>query len=159
MNLAIKLYEDFHKYPPTKIGDFPDSFFIPEQATFVGPALYVLYRSAKCDPITYIKPDKPENYIHEHKSGVKICIVDSDDGPEKKIPQYVHRVDGLTFLGKCLGFGFIDHDGDDIEAKCTSSELYAIPSGKALLVVEKKKKVTAIIWGGKLNVEPRGIVG
>jgi hypothetical protein len=31
--------------------------------------------------------------------------------------------------------------------------------GKALVVVQGKRKVLALIWGGKLDVEPRGIVG
>lgn len=156
---AEKLYEEFHKYGPREIGQFPTSFSIPEEAVFVGPALYVLYRSAKCDPLTYAKPSKPINYIHEHKQGVKVYIIGSDEGVERRVPKYIHSVDTLTLLGKCLGFGYTDLDDCEVEATCTSSELYSIPSGKALLVIEKKKKVTAMIWGGALNVEPRGIVG
>jgi len=38
-------------------------------------------------------------------------------------------------------------------------ELYTIPAGTALLVVEDKRHVAAIIWGGALGVECRGIVG
>ena len=158
MSKAEKLFEDFHKYNPHEIKQFPASFYIPEQAPFVGPALYVLYRSAKCDPITHLKPDKPINYIHEHGQGVKVYLL-GDEGPVRNVPKYIHGIDTLTLLGKCLGFGYTDHEGFDVEATCTSSELYSIPSGKALLVIEKKKQVTAMIWGGKLNVEPRGIVG
>jgi hypothetical protein len=156
---AEKLYVDFHKYEAKKIGEFPSGFYIPGFATFVGPAVHVLYRSSKYDPVTYMKPDRPIDYIHEHGPGVKICIVDDDDGPERKVPQYIQNVGSLTLLGKCLGFAYVDEDGDVVDATCTSCELYAIPSGKALLVVEKKKKVLVLIWGGKLNVEPRGIVG
>jgi hypothetical protein len=160
LHQAEKLFEEFHKYPPTKIGEFHSSFYIPEQATFVGPALFVLYRSSKNDPVTYLKPAKPIDYIHEHKSGVKVYVTDSEGGSERKVPQRIHNVGELTYLGKCLGFAYIDDEDEEVEAECTGKvELYTIPSGKALLVVENKKKVLALIWGGKLNVEPRGIVG
>jgi hypothetical protein len=125
----------------------------------MGPALYVLYRSAKLDPLTYAKPKKPIDYIHKHKAGVKVYRVDTDDGPERVVPQYIHSPTALVLLGKCLGFGYTDYDGDDVDAECKGPELFSIPSGKALLVIEKRRKVVALIWGGKLRVEPRGIVG
>lgn len=156
---AEKLFADFHKYEAEKIGEFHNSFLIPESAVFVGEGSYVLYRSAKFDPITYAKPDKPVDYIHELGDGVRIFRLDTNEGPEHTVPQYIHSVDTLVLLGKCLGFGYLDEDDDEVEAKCTSCDLYAIPSGKALLIVEKKQQVLALIWGGKLNVEPRGIVG
>jgi hypothetical protein len=157
---AEKLFADFHGYEPEEISQFPDSFFIPEYAAFAGPAMYVLYLSAKCDPVTMKKPTKPVNYIHEHEEGVKVYIVDSDEGPERKVPKYIHSADALTFLGVCTGFGYSEEDGSEVEATCTKNVgLYAIPSGKGLLVIEGKRKVAALIWGGKLNVEPRGIVG
>lgn len=156
---AEKLFADFHKYEAEKIGEFPSSFYIPEDATFVGEGAYVLYRSAKFDPITHAKPDRPIDYIHELGDGVRISRLDTDEGAERAVPQYIHSAGALVLLGKCLGFGYLDEDGDDVEATCTSCDLYAIPSGKALLVIEKKEKVLALIWGGKLNVEPRGIVG
>lgn len=155
----MKLFEDFHKYAPKEIGKFHASFYIPDEAYFVGPAIHVLYRSAKCDPVTYIKPKKPINYIHTHKSGVKVCLLEEDLGPARKVPATIHSVEALTLLGKCLGFAYIDEDDDEIEAECTNEELYATPSGKALLVIQNKRRVMAIIWGGKLDVEPRGIVG
>lgn len=158
---AEKLFADFHKYEAEEIKAFPSSFRIPERAPCVGPALYVLYRSAKCDPITYLKPDKPIDYIHEHKPGVKVYILDSSEceGPVRSVPKYIHEADTLVLLGKCLGFAYSNVNGDEENLECTSCELYSIPNGKALLVVEKKREVLAMIWGGKLNVEPRGIVG
>lgn len=155
---AEKLFEDFHKYEPRVIGAFPSTFFIPESMEFAGPAIHVLYRSAKLDPVTYVRPDKPIDYIHEHEAGVKVYLLDCG-GPERSVPRYIHSVGELTRLGKCLGFAYIDDEGDEVEATCTNCDLYAIPSGKALLIIEKKKKVLCMIWGGKLNVEPRGIVG
>lgn len=159
MSKAVKLYEDFHKYSPNKIAPFPASVKIPQEVVCIGPAVHILYRSAKCDPITYLKPNGPIDYIHEHKAGVKVYLVgDKEEGPLRKVPRYIRGVEEITFLGKCLGFAFLD-EGETIGAECTSCELFAIPSGKALLIIEKKKKLLAIIWGGKLNVEPRGIVG
>lgn len=156
---AEQLFADFHKYEASRIEAFPASFSIPDAANLAGPAVHVLYRSAKCDPITYIKPDAAIDYIHEHKTGVRVYRLDSDDGVERSVPKYIHGVTTLVKLGKCLGFAYIDGGGDVIEATCTNCDLYAIPSGKALLVVEKKRNVLALIWGGKLDVEPRGIVG
>lgn len=155
---AEKLYEDFHKYNPKSVGQFPNSFKIPTDATLAGPALFVLYRSSKYDPLTYEKPSKPINYIHKHKKGVKVYLI-GGDGPDRAVPKYIHSTDTLVLLGKCLGFAY-EEDGDEVEATCSGGvELYAIPSGKALLVVENKRRVSALIWGGKLRVEPRGIVG
>jgi hypothetical protein len=157
---AGNLYRDFHKYDPKSIGQFPASFSIPKTATCVGPAIHVLYRSSKFDPITYAKPASSIDYIHEHKKGVKVYIIGSDEGPERKVPQRIHAVDGLVSLGKCLGFAYVDQEGDQVDAECTGKvELYSVPSGTALLVIENKRKVLALIWGGKLRVEPRGIVG
>lgn len=158
---AEKLFEDFHKYPSTKIDEMPSSFYIPEHVAFAGPALFVLYRSKKFDPLTYAKPSGPIDYIHEHKAGVKAYVV-KGDGPERKVPKQIHSAGKLTFLGKCLGFGFVDEDGDEVEASCTGKvELCAVPyrKGHALLAIENRRKVLALIWGGKLRVEPRGIVG
>jgi hypothetical protein len=158
---AEKLYEDFHKYPATRIDEMHRSFFIPETAACVGPALYVLYRSSKLDPFTYAEPEGGSiDYIHEHKKGVKVYLPDSDWGPDRKVPKRIHESNKLTFLGECLGFGYIDDDGDEVEATCRGKvELCSTPSGKALLVVENRKEVLALIWGGTLGVKPQGIVG
>jgi len=128
----------------------------------VGPALYVLYRSSKLDPFTYAVPDKPTDYIHEHKNGVKVYVVNDSDGPERKVPQKIQNIQKMAFLGKCLGFGYVDEDGDEVEATASGKvELCAVPyrKGHALIVLENRRKVLALIWGGKLRVEPRGIVG
>lgn len=156
---AISLYEDFHKYRPKEVGRFPNSFKIPRFAEFVGPALYVLYRSEKYDPITYQPPDAPIDYIHEHKAGVKVYWCEQHGS--SKVPSFICKADNLVSLGGCLGFGYIDENNDEIEATCDPDEveLYSAPSGKGLLVVENKREVVAMIWGGKLRVEPRGIVG
>lgn len=158
---AQKLYEDFHKYPATRVDELHRSFYIPEVSTCVGPALYVLYKSAKLDPFTYAKPDGgTTDYIHEHKKGVKVYLPGSEFGPERKVPQRICGAGELTFLGKCLGFGYTDEDGDEVEATCKGKvDLCSIPSGKALIVIEDRRSVLALIWGGTLGVKPQGIVG
>jgi hypothetical protein len=157
---AEKLYEEFHKYAPKEVKAFHASMKIPTRVALMGPAVHVMYRSAKCDPITYVKPSKPIDYIHEHEARVKVydSSVSSCD-VIRMVPKRIIKVPKLTMLGKCLGFAFLDENDSVVEATCTNCDLFSIPSGKALLIIEKKKKVLVMIWGGKLDVEPRGIVG
>ena len=158
---AVKLYTDFHRFEPRDINTFHKDFFIPHEGVMVGPALMVLYTSDKVDPYSLVPPDKPEHYYHEHKDGVKVVRFDApdDEGPIKKIPKRICGVGSLTRLGRCDGFFYLNQDDEEVAAECTGNvELYATPNGKALLVIDKKKDVVAAIWGGKLDVEPRGIV-
>ena len=158
---AIRKYIEFHQYEPKSLGSFTPSFYIPTEATYVGPASFVLYRSSKKDPVTLHKPGRPVDYIHKHEKGVKLYRCDrAADGTMRKVPRWIHETDALTLLGKCLGFGYFSGDYE-VEAKGRRPlpELYAVPSGKALLVVEAKRRVVVLIWGGSLRVEPRGIVG
>lgn len=160
MKKAIKLYEDFHKFEPRDIGEFSSSFYIPEEAIYVGEAKDVMYRSDKLNPST-LENEGMINYIHDHKKGVKVYRVDKDaDGPTRSVPKRVWGVTELVRLGECLGFTYRDHSGEEVEAvtRKPRPDLYATPDGRALLVIEGKRKVVALIWGGNLNVEPRGIV-
>lgn len=161
MKKAINKYVAFHKHDPRKISEFPPSFSIPDHGVLVGKASYVLYRSDKHDPTTLVKPKRPINYIHEHDSGVRVVRFDrSARGTEKRIPSFICNAGQLVLLGQCLGFGYLDEDREEIAAETRTPypELYTIPSGKALLVVQGKRSVQAIIWGGRLGVEARGIV-
>lgn len=161
---AHQLYEGFHKYGPKKRTRAPASFRIPKSVKLKGKGVHVLYRSRKFNPITYAN-EGAHNYIHDHKAGVNVYFC---DGSGKKVPSAVARAEELVYLGKCLGFAYKDAKGKLVEYECDprSVEWYAVPNptqlcpeGHALLVVEKKQKVVAMIWGGKLRVEPRGIVG
>lgn len=156
---AVNKYVEFHQFEPTDIGEFSDSFSIPTKARYAGEALFVLYRSGKKDPLTLMTPIDPRDYIHEHEDGVKLYRLDRVS--PSRVPNWIHEATALTLLGKCLGFAYTDKDGEEIEARGTDPlpELYCIPSGKALLVVEDKSRVVALLWGGKLRVESRGIVG
>lgn len=163
---ASDLYEDFHRYEPRDIGEFAPSFRIPSHVYKQGRAVDVLYRSLKTDPETLKRPRKPVDYIHDHDSrGVVTHLVDGD-GERVATPDWIRSATALTMLGQCIGFSFEGRDGEPVQAKGQRPlpELYAVQTGgwspkAALLVIQDKREVIAIIWGGKLRVEPRGIVG
>ena len=160
MRKAVHLYKEFHQFEPRKIGPFPKSFTVPHQAVCVGEALEVLYRSDKLNPTTH-EDEGMIDYIHEHDPGVRAYRTDQGaDGPVRQVPKFIWGSKELVLLGSCLGYAYLDSEGDEIEAKVRTPypELYSIPSGRALLVVQDKKKVLALIWGGRLGVEDRGIV-
>ena len=153
-------FEEFHRKQPTKIGEFASSFEIPTTMCELGDAVHVLYRSDKKDPATGRQPKKPVDYIHEHHAGVKAYAVDMDGLTEVDVPDFICKADALVLLGFCLGFRYRDDDGEqDAEGDDPLPELYATPCGKALIVVQDKKEVLAMIWGGGLGVWARGIDG
>jgi hypothetical protein len=157
---ARNLYEAFHRHPPRKIGEFAPSFVIPHRVFKQGKAIDVLYRSNKVDPETLKTPRRPVDYIHEHDPGVFTYLAEGD-GTSVATPHWVRDADALVLLGKCLGFKFTGPDGELVEAqgKNPLPELYATTNGKALLVIDDKCSLIAVMWGGELGVEPRGIVG
>ena len=157
---AADLYEAFHRFEPRRIGTFASGFKIPSSMHAQGRSINVLYRSDKVDPSTLRRPRRPVDYIHEHKPGVRTYLA-RGAGELVQVPAYLRDADQLTLLGECLGFSFEGRDGAEVEAvgKGKLPELYATPNGRALLVVQDKRQVLAAMWGGKLNVEPRGIVG
>lgn len=156
---AIDKYVEFQRLTPNKVGEFAASFLIPTRMRKVGKAKWVTYRSDKIDPATERDPGKPIDYIHEHDAGV--CLYVPDGRLDTDVPHFITDVRALTKLGSCLGFAFVDADGNDGEGKGKRPlpELYCIPSGKALLVIQDKREILAIMWGGILGVEGRGIVG
>lgn len=163
---ATDLYEGFHRYEPRKIGEFAPSFEIPSRVFRQGRAIDVLYRSPKTDPETLKRPRKPIDYIHDHDSRGVTTYLANGDGDEIETPDWIRGAEALTSLGLCLAFTFEDPMGREVKAKGKQPlpELYALqvgwlPTRAALLVVQSKRDVIAIIWGGKLRVEPRGIVG
>lgn len=159
MNYAIKKYLDFHQLDPREVGEFPPSFKIPKEIVFVGKAISVAYRSDKLNPLTGAD-EGTIDYIHKHDAGVKMYRSDLRKTP-RKVPKRICEAKWLVLIGDCLEFTYEGEDGSEVKAKTYKPypELYTIPSGKALLIVERKRRVAALIWGGKLNVERRGIVG
>jgi hypothetical protein len=157
---AISKYKEFHRYDPKTVGEFPASFRIPQAVHRAGPAKHVLYQSGKVDPETLRKPRRPVDYIHEHDAGV-VCYVTDGDGPLVDVPRAFVEAQALTRLGYCLGFKFEDADGEecDAEGRPPLPDLYCTPCGKCLLVIQDRKTVLAMMWGGALGVFGRGIDG
>jgi hypothetical protein len=158
---ALDMYESFNGHEPLDVGEFKPSFFIPGVAVLAGPAVNVMYRSDKNDPSTGAPVRRAIDYIHEHDDGVNVYRCDSSfRGPGRSVPAYIANAKELVLLGDCLGFAYLDDTDTEIQADATGAlpELYTIPSGRALLVVQGKSRVLALIWGGDLGVEARGIV-
>lgn len=160
MSSAAKMYVAFHQHAPRETGSFHRELVIPGRAVCVGDAVNVLYRSDKLNPTTG-EDEGWIDYIHDHKKGVQVYRCDPGaHGTEHAVPAWLRDVHELSWLGDCLGFAFKDGDGREVEARGVKPlpELYTIPSGRALLVIQGKRKLLAMIWGGRLGVEPRGIV-
>lgn len=152
---AVSMYQVFWKLDPTDIGEFAIGFKIPTHIGVVGDAVHIMYRSSKTDPETLKVPKKPIDYIHDFDAGVRMYTGSGD----QKVPDEVVEAKALTLLGDCLGWR-VKRDGRPADAEGVDPlpELYTIPSGKALLVIQDKREILAIIWGGRLGVEGRGIV-
>jgi hypothetical protein len=159
-DLAIAIYEGFHRFAPRKVGEFHPRFKLPSRVNKQGPSVDVLYRSDKTDPETFKKPRKPQDYIHEHDSKGVYTYLPRGPGELIETPDWIRDAKALSCLGKCLGFKF-KRDGKVVEAvgKDPLPELYTTANGKALIIIQGKRDVLALVWGGKLDVEPRGIVG
>lgn len=163
---AIERFKGFQRKNPRAIGDFPETMTMPTHARCLGKAVHVLYQSDKVDPETLEQPAEPINYIHEHDAGVRVYQPRHTklpwlSGKSFEVVPDELQVDGLVLLGDCLGLAYVDDEGVDyaLEADDDPPELYCIPSGKALVVVQDKREILYLVWGGALGVEPRGIVG
>ena len=160
MSRALKKYLEFHQQAPRKEGDFHPDLRIPAFAVCIGRGKDVLYRSDKLNPTT-LEDEGWIDYIHDHKAGVRVYVPEGlGDGNLRTVPSWLQRTEEFVRLGHCLGFSYYDYDGKSVEAKGTDPlpELYTTPSGKALLVIQSKRRLLAMIWGGRLGVEARGII-
>lgn len=158
---AENLFETFHQFEPRDIGEFRRGFSIPREATYVGNARVMYYTSDKLNPTTG-EDEGVIEYFHDHKDGVRMYVTDPHtEGEVRNIPKWIRDTQALVRIGDCDGFEYEDFSGEVQKAEATGRkpEWYAIPSGKALLVIQDKRRVLAIVWGGKLNVEWRGVVG
>lgn len=160
---AREMFQRFHRFAPRKVGDFAAGFSIPKTCRKLGKAIYVTYRSDKVDPGTLKRPHKPVDYIHEHDAGVGLYLPGDVAGYASiDVPSWITKVTALSLIGLYTGVGYEDATIKrklEIEATAPYPEIYTIPSGKALIVVQGKSKVVALTWGGGLGVEGRGIVG
>lgn len=151
---AVDKFKEFHRLDPHKLEEL-DGLKIPTRVRQLGAAKYVLYRSGKVDPATLKKPKAPVNYIHEHDAGVTVYA--TDGAADTEVPPEFANVTALVRLGKCLGFAL--RDGSEVDGTAPLPDLACTPDGKCLLVIQDKKKVLAMFWGGALGVFARGIDG
>ena len=161
---AVEKYREFHRYEPKEIVVGAEAFELPARVFLGGSAIHVLYRSAKVDPETLRRPRKPVDYIHDHDAGVKCYFpnrADADDGAETEVPDRFRRVPALARLGFCLGFCFETPTGEscEVESRSPFPELYTTPDGHCLVVVQSRRTILAMMWGGALGVFARGIDG
>jgi hypothetical protein len=154
---ALKGYKSFQKLDPTEIGTFA-GLTLPKHLYCAGVATFILYRSDKWG-------EGRHDYIHEHEGGVYCYRPDvaRSDGGRVTVPEFVCGAKTLYLLGECHGFGYEGENGPvEAETSKPRPELYAVPSGKALLVIDTaaaRAKVLACMWGGLLDVQDVGIVG
>ena len=121
----------------------------------------MLYTSDKLNPETR-EDEGFVPYFHEHEGDVKLVLPDDSRGGERiKVPSKIRHAQALTKLGRCDGYSYVDFDNITHEAKAKGRhpDWYAIPQSTALLVIQDRKKVIALLWGGGLHVEWRGVVG
>jgi hypothetical protein len=153
ISAGLKKYLEFHDMEPKTTGPLSMSK-LPETVYYVGKMKWTAYASKKWE-------GKSNNYIHDHDEGVRIYMPQAASGGVRavRLPQWLARVRTFVKLGRCIGLGFINHRGDECESQGDSgSELYCTPNGRALLVVQDKRRLEAIVWGGKLDVQAVGIV-
>jgi len=150
---GIKRFETFHKLDPKRVGPFDSKLKIPTNAVLIGHAAWVTYRSNK-----WYGGTESYSYIHEHDDGVKL-YKPGLARPQTPTPEFLRNAETLVRLGTCEGFAYKEDD-EEIKIKAErGSELYCTPNGRALLVIWKKRTLVALMWGGKLDVLDKGIVG
>jgi len=159
---AVSKYVEFHRLDPRQIGAFPAEFRIPPRMYRAGAAKWITYQSGKVDPETLRKPSKPVNYIHDHDAGV-MCYLAEPYHPGDAavpVPREILETEALTRLGYCLGFEFEDETGKaEAHSQRPLPDLYTTPNGRCLLVIQSRRHVLAMMWGGGLGVFARGIDG
>jgi hypothetical protein len=126
------------------------------------------YTSDKLNPTTG-KDEGKVQYYHDHGKGdeaprlyLSDRFADDEGGELRAIPQWIRADDAtLCLIGQGDGIDFKNFEGEKIEYRSTRPypKWWATSNGKALLLIQGDREVLAIIWGGRLRVEPRGVVG
>ena len=180
LDIGIDKYIEFHQYGPQKTGRFTEALKIPFDVFEVGAAEWMFYASSKWE-------HKQNFYMHEHGWNVT-CYLTDGGNKRTEVPGKYRDVESLVRLGQCrggpaklparakdlrdnvgktaneskgLGFVWTDNDGklDGAMVGSPYPELYCTTDGGCLLVIEGKKKIRAMIWGGGMRVKAEGIVG
>lgn len=151
---AAETFEGFNEYEAKGAYRFAKEIVVPDRIPIAGPCKWVTYKSDKWN-------DGTHDYIHTITSYPRVkCGLLGYDYPTKIVPAKVRDVTTVTQIGlRALGFAF-ERDGEEFEAKLpTGTEWFWSQTGRSLYLIQKKRKLVAVIWGGELNIEPRGIVG
>jgi hypothetical protein len=149
---GVEKYEEFHDFDPKNYGPLSMGQ-LPTTVYYAGRMLWTAYASDKWER-------RNHNYIHDHDHGPKVYVASAASGVRAvSLPEWLRNVKTFVKLGRCIGLGFKAPDGNEIEAQGDgTTELYTTPNGKALVVIEGKRRLEAIVWGGNLNVKAAGIV-
>ena len=149
---AARIFEDFHARDAKKFGELGCE--VPQSMRLLGACRWVTYRSDKWN-------DGTHDYIHKIESFPRVRVaVPGRGGDRVSMPAKVRETQVLTQIGlSALGFAYGD-DGDETEASLPrGAQWFWSERGRALLAIQSKKKLLAVVWGGALQIEPRGIVG
>lgn len=154
MSEGVKKFMEFHQLEPKRIATFAPGFKIPKKISRIGAAEWVAYCSSKWT-------GKKENYIHDHQYGVNVYEPNKNslDYPVYAVPNYISNAKTLIRLGDCIGYDTKKFNDKSVVEKSRYPSLYCTPNGRALLVIEGRSRLIAMIWGGGLDVTARGIVG
>lgn len=151
---AVDTFEGFNDYEIRGYERFAKEIRVPARLPFVGPCKWVTYRSNKWN-------DGTHDYIHTIESfpSVRLCVP-GEDFDEVSVPARVRNATTLAQIGtQALGAGFENDAGESELRVPRGSQWYWSPSAKALYLIAKRERLVAVLWGGRLDVEPRGIVG
>lgn len=150
---AVDKFREFNRFDPKTL-TYDAHFEMPKRVRKLGEGVEVLYESMKVIPDNLKRPRKPVGYFHEFEGDVFAYACDGK--LDTDVPEFIVKTDALALLGDCMGFSY---KGGEAKSTAPLPELYATPCGRALLVIQSKKSVLAMFWGGALAVEPRGITG
>jgi hypothetical protein len=154
---AVKLFEGFHEYEMKDTGRFDPKLTIPRFVFSPGACAEVRYRSNKWGDGSIL-------YYHPIDSFPKVTVglLRQHEGKPRRLPAAVSSMDqALIRIGSCVKDSVIfeDGEGDASVSFPAKSEWFFSPSSRALFVISQRRHLHCVIWGGKLNVENRGIVG
>lgn len=160
---AIAAFRRFHSRDWRGEGDFHADFDIPAQMTCAGHMLDTAYESDKLNPST----GEDEGWIaynHKHDKNVMIAVpTRRSDQHMVAVPDWIRRETELVWLGTCLELKYQELETGRtamLEGTNPKPDIFFTPKAgrAALLVVQSKRRLMAIIWGGKMQVQRRGIV-
>lgn len=161
---AVRKYAQFHRFDPDVVTD--TDFEVPAQMRIAGAAKNVRYASPKIDPTTLKFPRLGvQGYAHDHDAGVNAYLPLSTKGAKQAVvdvPPFIRQATALVQLGHCLGFDYaaqVVNYGTYPQNMTRCPGLFTTDCGHALLIIDKFQRLQAIMWGGSLRVEARGIVG